>query len=151
MKKLLAVGLVLALSGCGGDTPDTKTTTTTVASVSQLSDAEIEQRKIKAESDRILAEAQAEYVANHEAELIPVDLPQDHVKTESQAMSFAECKSLQSKTMLDVLPNKAFIIINSPTLSTVKICTNDGAVLMSCSALDELMTTTQTDNTAGCD
>ncbi len=93
MKKLLAVGLVLALSACGGGAPDIETENTTVATVPQLSDAEIEQRKIKAESDRILAEAQAEYAANHEAELEYVDMSQLDIRDDESQVRFDVSKS----------------------------------------------------------
>ena len=120
-------------------------------SAPQLSDEEIQQRADKAESDRILAEAQAEYEANHEVELKPVDLPDSTLKSKSQPMDFSTCKNLQSQTMISVLPYESFIVLNSDFISTIKVCTNDGAVLMSCSATDNVLITTQTDNTAGCE
>lgn len=151
---IAALILPTIISTCSSDTTqDSSVDTADVATVaaSQLSEEDIRQQEIKAESDRILAEAQAEYEANHEAKLEPVDLPQSSVKSESQVMNFSDCRNLQSKTMLDVLPNKSFIILDSQEISTIKICTDDGAVLMSCSAPDNTMITTQTDNTAGCD
>lgn len=153
MKKLLAGLLfsVLLLSGCGSQSNDAETAQIDAVVTPQLSDAEIEQQKIKAESDRILAEAQAEYEANHEVELERVDMPQPRVKSESQPLDFSDCRKLQSKTMLSILPNKSLVIMDNSELSTVKICTDDGAVLITCSAPDSAMVTTKTDNTTGCD
>ncbi len=89
MKRLFALGLVVILSGCGGapESP-TESKNMEVIATPQLSDAEVEQQKIKAESDRILAEAQAEYVANHEAELEPVDMP-ELIKIETKGGSLS--------------------------------------------------------------
>ena len=133
------------------DTPDVNLDSTNAVAIPQLSEAEIQQQEIKAESDRILAEAQAEYDANNEVELIYTNVPSSStIESQSQPMSFSECRKLQSKTMIEVLPYKSFIIVDTQSISTVKICTDDGAVLISCSAPDSSMVTTKTDNIAGC-
>lgn len=147
----LLSSIIRCVSSGKVDDVDAATNTETV-SKTKLSDAEIQNQQAKAESDRILAEAQAEYDANNGVKPTYTDTPSQSTvnKSQSQPMDFSACKELQRKTMIDVLPYKSFIVLNNQSISTIKLCTNDGAVLMSCSAADSSMITTETNNMQGC-
>ena len=66
------------------------------------------------------------------------------VKSTSTNMSFTECKKMALSSQLAVAANyKTSVIINTSTEYVARICTNDGSVLLTCSARDgKLITTT---------
>lgn len=66
------------------------------------------------------------------------------------AMSFSDCKSRLSASMLAVAGNyKTDLIVNSSEMAMGRICTNDGSVLITCSNPDQTMITKKSDFT-GC-
>ena len=66
------------------------------------------------------------------------------VKSTSTNMSFTECKKMALSSQLAVAGNyKTSVIINTSKEYMARICTNDGSVLLTCSARDgKLITTT---------
>ena len=66
------------------------------------------------------------------------------VKSTSTNMSFTECKKMALSSQLAVAGNyKTSVIINTSKEYMARICTNDGSVLLTCSARDgKLVTTT---------
>ena len=59
-----------------------------------------------------------------------------------QAMSFDACVRLMSKTVADVGGRNVRVLLSTPQGRTVRICTEDGSVLMTCSRPDAQMVTT---------
>lgn len=60
-------------------------------------------------------------------------------------MSFAACSELQNRTIASVAGTqyKYSIVMDTAELRMVRVCTNDGSVLITCSALDQKVVTTQ--------
>lgn len=71
--------------------------------------------------------------------------------SQGQDISFDDCKAKQSSMVLDLGGSqyKTEIIANTDIVSTIRVCTNDGSVLITCSALDGKLITTKSDGT-GC-
>lgn len=68
----------------------------------------------------------------------------DNVKSQSRPMSFDNCVMLQNQSM-DAAKGtiyKTSIIVETADLRTIRVCTNDGSVLLTCSRLDGNMVTT---------
>lgn len=67
------------------------------------------------------------------------------VESDSKPMPFNEYVGLQKQSLLAVAGTgyKTSVIVDSSDLSVVRICTNDGSVLITCSRLDGKMVTTK--------
>lgn len=107
-----------------------------------------EDAKRQAENDRKIAEAQRQYDDARIAEKpLGVELP-----TQSKAMDFDSCKKLQSSIALSAIgtPTKVISTINTDILTSIRVCTVDGSVLISCSGPDSKMVATQSQNRDGC-
>lgn len=67
------------------------------------------------------------------------------VESESRQIPFNECVGLQKQSLLAVAGTgyKTSVVVDSSDLSVVRICTNDGSVLITCSRLDGKMVTTK--------
>lgn len=152
---IAALILPTIISTCSSDTTqDSSVDTADVATVAapQLSEEDIRQQEIKAESDRIIAEAQAEYEANHEAKLEPVDLPNlTEIETVTEQMKFEDCVVSQIMMESAIAPNyKTIDIVDTSVMTMKRFCTNDGSVLVSCFADENQMTTTKSPEKTGC-
>lgn len=67
-----------------------------------------------------------------------------HVSSSSQPASFEECKLNAQSVMSSVGSNyKTAVIVDTSLAYIVRICTNDGSVLVTCSSEDKKMVTTQ--------
>lgn len=65
------------------------------------------------------------------------------VKSTSTNMSFTECKKMALSSQLAVAGNyKTSVIISTSKEYVARICTNDGSVLLTCSARDQKLITT---------
>lgn len=65
------------------------------------------------------------------------------VKSTSTNMNFSECKKMALSSQLAVAGNyKTSVIINTSSEYVARICTNDGSVLLTCSARDRKLITT---------
>ena len=73
-----------------------------------------------------------------------------NVESHSQAMGFAQCASLQQQTAELMSGHTIIHVVNSPELSIVKYCADDGVILITCSQADGKMVTTKSNNRKGC-
>lgn len=74
-------------------------------------------------------------------------------QTQSEDMPFEQCIQVQKaiQNSLAGTQYKVITIVDTPEVSLKKFCTNDGAVLHTCSALDKKAVTVKTDNKQGCE
>lgn len=72
----------------------------------------------------------------------PTQLPNAALPSEKRAMPFQACVSLMTRTVLD-LGGRTRVIVSAPDLRSIRICTNDGSVLMTCSRPDASMVATR--------
>lgn len=64
------------------------------------------------------------------------------LKSTKTPMQFDACVSLMKKTIFDVGGANTRVVVSSPDLRILRVCTNDGSVLMTCSRLDRSMVAT---------
>lgn len=75
----------------------------------------------------------------------PKSEPQSAPTSEGQTMSFEACSELQNRTIASVIGTeyKHSIVVDTKELRMVRVCTNDGSVLITCNALDQKVITAQ--------
>ena len=100
-----------------------------------------EDEKRQAENDRKIAEAQVEYEKNQAAKKTMVS------DTTSQNMDFASCKQKQAAMILELAGTnyKTDTIVNSGDMTMIRVCTDDGSVLITCSHADNKMIVKKSD------
>lgn len=69
--------------------------------------------------------------------------PKKAVESNRQSMPFDACVKLMVQTVVDVGGSNTRVTMARPDIRMLRICTNDGSVLMTCSREDNLMVTTK--------
>lgn len=71
--------------------------------------------------------------------------PKTTPKSDGNTMSFEACSELQNRTIASVVGTqyKYSVTVDTAELRMVRVCTNDGSVLITCNALDQKIVTTQ--------
>lgn len=140
---LMLIGMVASVL-LGGRNSSTQNNETT-SQVKTLTDDERRQ----AENDRKIAEAQAEYDKSNRPNTISTN---EVVSSQGVEMGFEKCVEKQREVAASMLGTdyNAITVANTNDLSVMKFCTDDGAVLSTCSRLDSKSITTKTDNRTGC-
>ena len=104
--------------------------------------------KRESENARKIAEAQKAFDANNVDKPVYAELP-----SESRNMDFDECKKLQASTLLSSVgtKTKVFSTVTTDVLTSIRVCTTDGSVLLSCSKPDNKLVVTKSPYQDGCD
>ena len=64
------------------------------------------------------------------------------LRSDRQKMPFQACVGLLTQTVLSVGGSNTRVIVSAPDMRMIRVCTNDGSVLMTCSRADETMVST---------
>ena len=104
--------------------------------------------KRESENARKIAEAQKAFDAKNVDKPVYAEIP-----SESRSMDFDECKKLQANTLLASVgtKTKVFSTVTTDILTSIRVCTTDGSVLLSCSKPDNKMVVTKSPYQDGCD
>ena len=104
--------------------------------------------KRESENARKIAEAQKAFDAKNVDKPVYAELP-----SESRSMDFYECKKIQASTLLSSVgtKTKVFSTVTTDILTSIRVCTTDGSVLLSCSKPDNKMVVTKSPYQDGCD
>ena len=104
--------------------------------------------KRESENARKIAEAQKAFDAKNVDKPVYAEIP-----SESRSMDFDECKKLQASTLLSSVgtKTKVFSTVTTDILTSIRVCTTDGSVLLSCSKLDNKLVVTKSPYQDGCD
>lgn len=104
--------------------------------------------KRESENARKIAEAQKAFDAKNVDKPVYAEIP-----SESRSMDFDECKKLQASTLLSSVgtKTKVFSTVTTDILTSIRVCTTDGSVLLSCSKPDNKMVVTKSPYQDGCD
>ena len=104
--------------------------------------------KRESENARKIAEAQKAFDAKNVDKPVYAELP-----SESRSMDFDECKKIQASTLLSSVgtKTKVFSTVTTDILTSIRVCTTDGSVLLSCSKPDNKMVVTKSTYQDGCD
>ena len=126
------------------DKPTAQTTQATAQLVNVMTDDE----KRESENARKITEAQKAFDAKNVDKPVYAELP-----SESRSMDFDECKKLQASTLLSSVGTKTkiFSTVTTDVLTSIRVCTADGSVLLSCSKPDNKMVVTKSPYQDGCD
>ena len=126
------------------DKPTAQTTQAAAQPVNVMTDDE----KRESENARKIAEAQKAFDAKNVDKPVYAELP-----SESRSMDFDECKKLQASTLLSSVgtETKVFSTMTTDILTSIRVCTTDGSVLLSCSKPDNKMVVTKSPYQDGCD
>lgn len=126
------------------DNPTAQTTQATAQPVNVMTDDE----KRESENARKIAEAQKAFDAKNVDKPVYAEIP-----SESRSMDFDECKKLQASTLLSSVgtKTKVFSTVTTDILTSIRVCTTDGSVLLSCSKPDNKMVVTKSPYQDGCD
>lgn len=103
----------------------------------------------KRDAEKQEQENQLEYVAENKS----VSDAELDVNSTNYQMNYMECVQKQNSIKEDVLSSGNYNVIpitKTETLSVIRICTNDGSVLVTCNAVDQNIITTQSNNREGC-
>lgn len=152
-KLLLGFVLTVLLSGCSS--PDDSV-------VEVASDTSIEslESEVSAEPQATVVEPEPEIQPEPEPEPEPEIQPEPDytdngsvVKSDSSEMDFSACMLKQaefSEILLSSGNYKVIPIVDTSILSIVRLCTNDGSVIHTCSAPDNKMVVAMSTNREGC-
>ena len=126
------------------DTPTAQAPQATAQPINAMTDDE----KRESENARKIAEAQKAFDAKNVDKPVYAELP-----SESRSMDFDECKKLQASTLLSSVgtKTKVFSTVTTDILTSIRVCTTDGSVLLSCSKADNKMVVTKSPYQDGCD
>ena len=104
--------------------------------------------KRESENARKIAEAQKAFDAKNVDKPVYAEFP-----SESRSMDFYECKKIQASTLLSSVgtKTKVFSTVTTDILTSIRVCTTDGSVLLSCSKPDNKMVVTKSPYQDGCD
>lgn len=78
-----------------------------------------------------------------QARQVPRDQPVASLESDSQSIPFEACVGLMTRTVLSVGGVNTRVVLSAPDVRMLRICTNDGSVLMTCSRPDGTMVTTR--------
>jgi len=126
------------------DKPTSQALQATAQPVNVMTDDE----KRESENARKIAEAQKAFDAKNVDKPVYAEIP-----SESRNMDFDECKKLQAGTLLSSVgtKTKVFSTVTTDILTSIRVCTTDGSVLLSCSKPDNKMVVTKSPYQDGCD
>ena len=126
------------------DKPTAQPTQATAQPVNVMTDDE----KRESENAKKIAEAQKAFDAKNVDKPVYAEIP-----SESRSMDFDECKKLQASTLLSSVgtKTKVFSTVTTDILTSIRVCTTDGSVLLSCSKADNKMVVTKSPYQDGCD
>jgi len=126
------------------DNPTAQAPQATMQPVNVMTDDE----KRESENARKIAEAQKAFDAKNVDKPVYTEIP-----SESRIMDFDECKKLQANTLLASVgtKTKVFSTVTTDILTSIRVCTTDGSVLLSCSKPDNKMVVTKSPYQDGCD
>ena len=126
------------------DKPTAQAPQATTQPVNVITDDE----KRESENARKIAEAQKAFDAKNVDKPVYAELP-----SESRSMDFYECKKIQASTLLSSVgtKTKVFSTVTTDILTSIRVCTTDGSVLLSCSKPDNKMVVTKSPYQDGCD
>lgn len=148
-KLLLGFVLTVLLSGCSS--PDNS-----VVEVAPDTGVESLESEVSAEPQATAVEPEPEVQPEPEPEIQPEPDYTDNgsvVKSDSSEMGFSACMLKQaefSEILLSSGNYKVIPIVDTSILSIVRLCTNDGSVIHTCSAPDNKMVVAMSTNREGC-
>lgn len=126
------------------DNPTAQASQATAQPINAMTDDE----KRESENARKIAEAQKAFDTKNVDKPVYAEIP-----SESRNMDFDECKKLQASTLLSSVgtKTKVFSTVTTDILTSIRVCTTDGSVLLSCSKPDNKMVVTKSPYQDGCD
>ena len=116
--------------------------------INAMTDDVTDDEKRESENARKIAEAQKAFDAKNVDKPVYAEFP-----SESRSMDFDECKKIQASTLLSSVgtKTKVFSTVTTDILTSIRVCTTDGSVLLSCSKPDNKMVVTKSPYQDGCD
>lgn len=140
----ILVAFCLLLAFVKTDKPTPQVMQATAQPVNVMTDDE----KRESENARKIAEAQKAFDANNVDKPVYAEIP-----SESRNMDFDECKKLQASILLSSVgtKTKVFSTVTTDILTSIRVCTTDGSVLLSCSNPDNKLVVTKSPYQDGCD